>query len=88
MTCRIAQLQYKELVDISDGTRYGCIGDLEIDPDTGTILNIVIYGKGRILGLLGREKDLILPWRAIKRIGEDLILVDGAAAARGKDRPD
>jgi len=40
MACRIAELQYKELVDISDGTRYGFIDDLEIDETNGTIKNI------------------------------------------------
>ena len=77
MTCRIAELQYKELVDITDGTRYGFIGDLEIDTENGSIKNIIVYGKARMLGLLGRESDAVFPWSAIKRIGADLILVEG-----------
>lgn len=80
MTCRIAELQYKELVDITDGTRYGCIGDLEVDTESGAIQNIIIYGRSRAFGLLGRENDLIFPWSAIKRIGADLILIDGSIA--------
>ena len=80
MTCRIAELQYKELVDITDGTRYGCIGDLEVDTESGAIQNIIVYGRSRAFGLLGRENDLIFPWSAIKRIGADLILIDGAIA--------
>lgn len=77
MTCRIAELQYKELVDITDGTRYGFIGDLEIDTENGSIKNIIVYGRTRMLGLLGRESDTVFPWSAIKRIGADLILVEG-----------
>ncbi len=77
MLCRIAELQYKELVDISDGTRYGYIGDLEFDTDHGAITNIVVYGRPRLFGLLGRESDVVFPWSAIKRIGTDIILVDG-----------
>lgn len=77
MICRIAELQYKELVDITDGTRYGCIGDLEVDTERGTIENIVVYGRPRCMGLLGREPDYIFPWASIKRIGADLILVEG-----------
>lgn len=83
MTCRIAELQYKEVVDISDGTRYGYIGDLEVDTERGTIESVVIYGRPRLFGLLGREADAVLPWSAIKRIGADLILVEGAAG-RGR----
>lgn len=77
MTCRIAELQYKEVVDIADGTRYGYIGDLEVDPERGTIESVVIYGRPRLFGLLGREADAVFPWSAIKRIGADLILVEG-----------
>ncbi len=77
MTYRIAELQYKELVDISDGTRYGFIGDIEIDTETGCIKQIIVCGRARLFGLLGREADISFPWSAIKRIGADLILIDG-----------
>lgn len=80
MTCRIAELQYKELVDISDGTRYGYISDLEVDTEQGTIKNVIVYGRPRMFGLLGRESDTVFPWSAIKRIGADLILIDGSSA--------
>lgn len=83
MTCRIAELQYKELVDITDGTRYGLISDLEIDTENGCIRNIIVYGRARMFGLLGREADAVFPWSAIKRIGADLILVEGT---QGKHR--
>ena len=76
MTCRMAELQYKELVDITDGTRYGFIGDLEIDLEQGSIKNLIVYGRPRALGLLGREADAVFPWHAVKRIGADLILID------------
>ena len=84
MTCRIAELQYKELVDISDGTRYGFIGDLEVDTESGTITNIIVYGRSRFFGLLGRENDLVFPWSAIKRIGADLILIDGSIEKKSR----
>ena len=32
MICRIAELQYKEVIDISDGTRYGFVEDVELEP--------------------------------------------------------
>ena len=34
-------------------------------------------GDCRFLGLFGREDDYVIPWLCIKRIGDDLILVDG-----------
>lgn len=42
MICRIADLQYKEVIDIADGTRYGFVSDVELDPDRGAIQSIVV----------------------------------------------
>ena len=81
MDCRISELQYKEVVDISDGTRYGYIGDLELDADSGTVRSIIIGGKNRCFGLLGRKSDTVFPWSSIKQIGSDIILVDGRDCA-------
>ena len=79
MICRIAELQYKEVIDISDGTRYGFVEDVELDPDRGAIESIVVGGRSRLFGLLGREPDQVFPWPSVKRFGEDIILVEGRA---------
>ena len=80
MICRIADLQYKEVIDIADGTRYGFVGDVELDPERGAIQSIVVRGQPRLLGLLDREADAVFPWSAVKRFGADIIWVDGNAA--------
>ena len=77
MVCRIAELQYKEVIDISDGTRYGFVEDVELDPERGAVESIVVAGRPRFFGLLGREPDQVFPWASVKRFGEDSILVDG-----------
>lgn len=82
MICRMAQLQYKEVIDITDGTRYGFVGDVELNSDRGAIEGIVVRGRPRLLGLLGREEDVVFPWSAVKRFGEDIILVEGSALRR------
>lgn len=82
MICRMAQLQYKEVIDITDGTRYGFVGDVELNSDRGAIEDIVVRGRPRLLGLLGREEDVVFPWSAVKRFGEDIILVEGSALRR------
>lgn len=87
MVCRIAELQYKEVIDISDGTRYGFVEDLELDPDRGAIESIVVCGRARGFGLLGREPGQVFPWSSIRRFGEDIILVEGkAGSARDRTR--
>ena len=82
MECRVAELRYKELIDIRDGTRYGCVGDVELDTATGQVKALVVYGRLRLFGLLGREEDAVIPWSAVKRFGEDIILVETDPAAR------
>ena len=85
MVCRIAELQYKEVIDISDGTRYGFVEDVELDPERGAIESIVVAGRPRFFGLLGRESGQVFPWSCVKRFGDDIILVDGKAG-RSRDR--
>ena len=77
MICNISDLQYKEVIDIADGTRYGYIGDVEIDAQHGTIESVIISGKPRWFGLLGRETDTVFPWSSITRFGDDPNLVVG-----------
>ncbi len=69
-------LQKKEVINISDGCRLGYVCDLEIDLCTGNICAIVVPGESRWLSLLGRCEDFVIPWCEIKKIGEDIILVD------------
>ena len=85
MVCRIAELQYKEVIDISDGTRYGFVEDVELDPERGAVESIVVGGRARCFGLLGREPDQVFPWQSVKRFGEDIILVEGKAG-RSRER--
>ncbi len=87
MVCRIAELQFKEVIDISDGTRYGFVEDVELDPERGAIESIVVGGRARCFGLLGREPDQVFPWASIRRFGEDIILVEGKArTSRDRNR--
>ncbi|MDP4109041.1 MAG: YlmC/YmxH family sporulation protein [Bacillota bacterium] len=71
----IAELRYKEVVSLSNGARLGFVCDLEFDMENGRVTSLVIPGPLRFFGLLGREEDYIVPWDAINKIGEDIILV-------------
>ena len=75
---RMRNLRLKEIISIEEGSRFGYMGDLEIDLETGRIKSLVVRGKLRLFGLLGREEDLIIPWQSVQRIGTDMILVDGS----------
>ncbi len=79
MQCRIEDLRCKEVINVCDGCRLGFIQDVEIDMGTGAVVAVVIPGPCRFFGLFGREDDYVVPWGRIKRVGEDIILVELAA---------
>ena len=75
MFCRVTDMHDKEVINLSDGTRLGCVDDVEIDTGSAQLVSIVLYGRNRLLGLGRREEDLVIGWREIEVIGEDTILV-------------
>lgn len=72
---RISEFQTKDVVNISDGKKLGNIADIDINLKTGKIEAIIIVGSGKVLGLFGRDEEVIISWRNILKIGEDVILV-------------
>lgn len=82
MLCRVSELRYKEMINVIDGSRYGYVGDAEVDLETGQVRALVVPGRLRFFGLLGREEDTVVPWEAVCRIGADIILVEGGPMGR------
>lgn len=78
MHCRIQDLRRKEVICVKDGTMLGMVCDVEIDTVTAEVLAIVIYGRPKCFGLLGRYDDCVIPWKSIEVIGEDTVLVNAA----------
>ncbi len=76
MILRISELKCREVINICDGCRVGFVDDAEFDCTGGNIIALVVPGKPRFFGLLGREDDYVIPWGCIRRIGEDTILVE------------
>ena len=76
MGMRVTDLSCKEVVCIRDGARLGYVSDVEVEVPDGQVCAIVVPGKGRLFGLLGRTEDFVIPWNAIRRVGDDIILVD------------
>ena len=82
MECRVSELRYKEIINVSDGSRYGWVGDVEVDLDSGQARALVVPGRLRLFGLLGREEDRVFPWEAVRRFGADTILVETPPLSR------
>ena len=60
------------------------VDDVEIDTKNATIISLVIYGKWRCFGLLGRGEDTVIRLECIELIGEDTILVNYNIPSRPK----
>lgn len=75
MNCRIADLRNKQVVCIKNGCVLGFITDVELNTESGKLEAIVIGGRLRFFGLLGKEDDIVIPWREIDVIGGETVLV-------------
>ena len=49
---------------------------MEVDLESGQVRALVVPGRLRLFGLLGREEDRYIPWDRVRRFGEDIILVE------------
>ena len=69
-------IRNKEVINIYDGRSLGFVEDVELNLEKGTIEAIIIPAERGFMGLFPRGEDLVIRWRDIKRIGDDVILVD------------
>ena len=72
---RICDLRQKEVINMCNCERLGCVADLEIDCQTGQVLSIIIPGPCKFRGLFGRDSEYVIPFSCICQIGPDIILV-------------
>lgn len=73
---KISDLRMREVINVMNGKRLGLIKDIEIDLEAGRIKSVVLPGNGRVLGLFGKNDDVVVPWQKIKKLGMDVILVE------------
>ncbi|MGQ9531186.1 MAG: YlmC/YmxH family sporulation protein [Desulfotomaculales bacterium] len=73
---KVSDLRLREVVNIVDGRRLGTIKDIDIDVENGRIAALVLPSPNRLLGLLGRDEELVVPWEKVRKIGLDVILVE------------
>lgn len=75
MYIRIADLRNKQVVCVKNGCVLGYISDVEIDTSTGRLESVIIFGRMRVLGIFGRDEDIVIPWSEISVIGRETLLV-------------
>ena len=73
MICCFSELRNKEVINKQDGSRLGCVCDIEFDSLTGQMVSIIIFGRNRLFG--AASEDIRVLWKDIEIVGDDTILV-------------
>lgn len=71
----LSELRNKEVVETKTGIMLGRIDDIEINADDSSIDSVIVYGRPKLFGLMGRDSDIVIKYRDIDLIGKDAILV-------------
>lgn len=71
-----SDLVAKEIVNLHDGRKLTASGvyDIVIDEQSGRLQSLLVE-KRSLFGLRGGG-ELLIPWSAVKRVGDDVIILD------------
>ena len=72
----VSELQKKEVININTGERLGFVYDIDIDLENGKILSLRIPPQNKLFNIFVKNEDYIIPWDKIKKIGNDIILIN------------
>ncbi|MBU3111399.1 YlmC/YmxH family sporulation protein [Clostridium lacusfryxellense] len=72
----INNLRQMEIIDINSGSKMGYIKDLKVDCEEYRIISIVLPTQKS--NWFNKNNSLEIPWEKVKKIGVDVILVDGS----------
>lgn len=75
MKCTLTELKRKELIETKTGTMLGKISDVEIDTEDASVVSVIVYGRPRLFGILGRDSDMIIRYSDIDLVGRDAVLI-------------
>ena len=70
------ELSKKEVVQVDEGQCLGKIDDLVIDDKSARVEKLLMLGRPKLFGLLGRGESLVIDWDEIQKIGTNAILVN------------
>lgn len=75
---RLSELAGKEIINLSDGSRLGVVGDsdLLIDPESGEIASLILPPRWSLWGFFSSHGGVVVPWKAVKRVGTEVVVVE------------
>ncbi|HHV64420.1 MAG TPA: YlmC/YmxH family sporulation protein [Peptococcaceae bacterium] len=77
----LSELSGKEIVNLHDGAKLGLVGDSDIKINiNGKIEALIISSRSGYSWFFNRNdregEYVVVPWKAIKKIGSEVIIVD------------
>lgn len=72
----LSVLCQKDIISIVTGRNIGRADDIEFSEKTAVVENLVVFGRPKLFGLLGRSKDVRIPWSDVITVGQDVILIN------------
>ena len=73
---RFCEFQDKEVINACDCCKLGYVVDLIIDECSGCIEAVIVPKCGKFCGLFSDGSEYEIPFKCIKRISPDIILVE------------
>ena len=83
----LTELRKKDVIQVQTGVNLGRADDLRLNEQTAQVEGIILLGRARLCGLLGRQPDLFIPWQEITQMGQDVVLVRTEIPAGYTGRP-
>lgn len=71
-----SELRHKEVINIRDCKCLGRVLDMEFEQCSGCICKIVVGENGGFFSIFKCTENIVIPYKDIKQIGPDIILVD------------
>lgn len=72
---QVTELRCKEVINDVNGERLGLVSDVAVDTENGQVVALILFGRAHCFGLLGRDEDLQIPWKDVRVVGDETILV-------------
>lgn len=73
---KLSELQKKDIINIKDGKKIGKIIDVYFDEISGYMIKFVIEKTHFVKSLFSNTDEIVIKFSQIKKMGEDVILID------------
>lgn len=73
---RLCELREKEVINLCTCKRLGCVEDIVFDLCSGCMEALIVPEKTKFHGIFGSDCEYVIPFECVKKVGEDIIMVE------------